>query len=393
MRRRTIKFNKFNKREKKKNKLSLIICLRNIQTCLIIILIILLLNIIINKALIIKNKNKNLNLTIFDKEIYKHYFQTNLGEIVKNYLFYDIIPGTINDYLDYMDKARHGILFNKSNLIRSENPKVSLVISLFNREDFVNSTIRSVQNQNITDLEIIIVDDCSTDDSLKYAKNMQKNDPRIVILENKINKGSLYSKSIGVLHARGKYVYSLDSDDMLCAEDYLDTLYKEAIKGDYDIIDCEAIYLDERKKELFRHRPYWTVLWSKLIKTKNYQNTIYKVGKEVLENQVAIFDDDIIGTYLFKGIRRIYLSKIGVCHFTHFGYHIYFSELNDKENIERYCNGIVNAADSFYKIKGQRRRSIKMLNNIILRGTCKNYSNSSKIQKLIKEIHNQEQKR
>jgi glycosyltransferase involved in cell wall biosynthesis len=385
---RKTEYNKLNDREKKKTILSVDTCLMNIEKCLILILILLISNIIINKVLIFKNKNNNINSTKIYKK--KYNVQENLSEIVKKFLYKDIIPGTINDYLDYMDKARHGILFNKSNLIRSENPKVSLVISLFNRENYVNSTIRSVQNQNITDLEIIIVDDCSIDNSLKYAKNLQKDDPRIVVLENKINMGSLYSKSIGVLHARGKYVYSLDSDDMLCAEDYLDTIYEEAIKGNYDYIDCEAIYLDERKKIIFKHRPLYVVLWSKLIKTKKYQKTIYKIGKEVLENHVVIYDDNIIALYLFYGKKKK-LSKIGVCHFIHYGYHVFFSQLNRK-SFDTYCKNMVNTIDSFFKIKGLRGTGIHYLNNVILKD-CKKYSNSTKIQNLLLKIRNKKKKK
>ena len=377
---------------KENKKLSLNKCLSNIQTFLIIIFIILLFNIIISKILKIKNKSKNLIPTKTDKEKLKYNFHRNISEIVKDYTLGDILPDTLNELTDYMDKARNRILLNKSNLIKSENPKVSVIISLYNREDYVYSTIRSVQNQNITDLEIIIVDDCSTDNSLKYAKEIQKEDPRIVVLENKINMGSLYSKSIGVLNARGKYSHSLDSDDMFCNEAYLDTTYEEAIKDDSDYVDSKALYLNERSKSIVKQRPFWVVLWSKLVKTKIYKHSIYKVGKDIMENKVVIFDDDIIASYLFRGKKKK-LSIIGVCHFIHHGYHVYSTEFKSKTDVEIYCKNIVNAIDGLYKMKLESKRhfGIYLLHHMILGGTCKHHSNSSQIQKILLKIENETQ--
>ena len=119
---------------------------------------------------------------------------------------------------------------------------------MYNREQYIKSTIRSIQNQNFSDIQIIIVDDFSTDNSSKYVKEYQKQDPRIVILENKENMGTLYSKSIGVLFSKGQYIHSLDSDDMFCNPNYLSLSYNKAMEGNYDFISSKGLYINQRKK-------------------------------------------------------------------------------------------------------------------------------------------------
>ena len=86
------------------------------------------------------------------------------------------------------------------------------------------------------DIEIILIDDFSTDNSIKYVEEVQKKDPRILIFKNKKNMGVLYSKSLGVLKARGKYIFPLDDDDMIIIDDLFDYIYEEIEEGKYDIL-------------------------------------------------------------------------------------------------------------------------------------------------------------
>ena len=96
----------------------------------------------------------------------------------------------------------------------SSKPKITALITLFNSEKYIESSVKSVQNQILCDIEILMVEDGSTDESLNIIKKLQKEDNRIKIIENKKNRGALYSKSIGILKANGKYIMILDSDDL-----------------------------------------------------------------------------------------------------------------------------------------------------------------------------------
>ena len=83
----------------------------------------------------------------------------------------------------------------------------------------------------------MLIDDCSKDNSLSIIKQLQKEDLRIRIIKNKINRGPLFSKSIAALNSRGKYTILLDSDDLFVNENLFDICYKEAKNNNIDIIE------------------------------------------------------------------------------------------------------------------------------------------------------------
>ena len=95
----------------------------------------------------------------------------------------------------------------------------------------------------MTDIEIILVNDFSKDNTLKIIEEMKIEDPRIKIINNEKNKGILYSRSIAVLEAKGKYIINLDQDDFILDEDVFEKVYKEAENGNFDIISFMEIYI------------------------------------------------------------------------------------------------------------------------------------------------------
>ena len=93
------------------------------------------------------------------------------------------------------------IKFEKSN-----SPEVSIVIIAHNLDQCIHRVLRSVQNQSLKNLEIIIVDDCSTDNTTEVIKQFQKEDPRIILLEHDSNYGPIKSRSDGIKSAKGKSI-------------------------------------------------------------------------------------------------------------------------------------------------------------------------------------------
>ncbi|SEH53902.1 glycosyltransferase family 2 protein [Magnetospirillum fulvum] len=93
----------------------------------------------------------------------------------------------------------------------SFSPLVSVVITAFNRADTIERAIESVTAQTITDLEILVVDDASTDATCTVVEAMS--DPRIRLVRNPTNRGIGGAKNVGIRQARGQYVAFLDSDD------------------------------------------------------------------------------------------------------------------------------------------------------------------------------------
>lgn len=92
---------------------------------------------------------------------------------------------------------------------------VSVVITNYNGEKYLNNSINSVLNQSFENLELIIVDDCSTDNSIEICKKFEKQDKRIKIIELKSNFGApAKPRNIGVSSSKNKFVAFLDSDDI-----------------------------------------------------------------------------------------------------------------------------------------------------------------------------------
>ena len=116
--------------------------------------------------------------------------------------------------------------------------KVSIVIPVYNTEKYLHECLDSVCNQTFKDIEIICVDDGSTDKSLAVLKQYQQKDDRIKILEQK-NKGGGAARNYGLSIATGKYVIFLDSDDFF-SEVLIDALYAESERTNADITICQT---------------------------------------------------------------------------------------------------------------------------------------------------------
>ena len=91
---------------------------------------------------------------------------------------------------------------------------VSVITPAFNSGRFVTETINSVLSQTYQNWELIIVDDGSTDETVKIVKSFQEKDNRIKLFENESNKGSAFSRNLALRNAKGKWIAFLDSDDV-----------------------------------------------------------------------------------------------------------------------------------------------------------------------------------
>ncbi len=126
-----------------------------------------------------------------------------------------------------------------------DNNKVSIITPLYNCEKYITDTFNSVINQTYKNWEWIIVDDCSSDNSLNLIKKLAKNYENIKIISLKKNSGPCVARNKGLDIATGDYVCFLDSDDMLDA-----TMFEKQIKfisqNDYDIVYCSFRRLTDK---------------------------------------------------------------------------------------------------------------------------------------------------
>lgn len=114
------------------------------------------------------------------------------------------------------------------------NIKVSIIVPIYNVSKYIEQCLNSLINQTLHDIEIILVDDCGTDDSIVKAEKFAQKDKRIRIVHNKVNQGLSESRNNGLKYAKGEYVAFLDSDDFVDVE-YYQVLYNIAKNSDADI--------------------------------------------------------------------------------------------------------------------------------------------------------------
>ena len=96
--------------------------------------------------------------------------------------------------------------------------------------------MRSIQNQSLKDIEIIFVDDGSSDNKINEVLEEMKNDNRIILLKHKENKGTLISRVDGVRYASGEYILNIDQDDLFINNLVFENLYKKVKELNVDIL-------------------------------------------------------------------------------------------------------------------------------------------------------------
>ena len=136
----------------------------------------------------------------------------------------------------FLDKCLHNNNYHQNFMNPYIIPKISVIIPIFNCNNTIKSSIKSIQNQKFKELEIILINDFSKDNSKIIIENIQQDDSRIFIINNHKNMGTLYSRNIGVLAAKGKYIFALDNDDMFVDENLFNRIYKDAEKNKHDIL-------------------------------------------------------------------------------------------------------------------------------------------------------------
>jgi glycosyltransferase involved in cell wall biosynthesis len=127
----------------------------------------------------------------------------------------------------------------KSKKIRTfkkmKKPEVSIISPLYNRERYILRILRSIQYQTFHNIEIILVDDNSIDNSVQLIEELQQIDQRILLVKNKKTKGTFVTRNIGVQYSSGKYIIIPDPDDII-SKDIVRTCYLYAEKFKYELI-------------------------------------------------------------------------------------------------------------------------------------------------------------
>lgn len=174
--------------------------------------------------------------------------------------------------------------------------KISIIVPVYNSEKYLRRCLDSLVNQTLKDIEIILVNDCSTDGSLNILNKYEIEYPnKITIVNLKENKGPGGARNAGIDLANGEYIGFVDSDDEVSCEMF-EYLYKIAKRADYDMVDCKffneylntnilstdknaAGILNLEKRRLIITNPGY--VWSKIIRRSILKNNTIRFREKV----------------------------------------------------------------------------------------------------------------
>lgn len=128
--------------------------------------------------------------------------------------------------------------------------KVSVIVAAYNIENYIERCLESLVNQTLKDIEIIVVNDGSTDNTCLKVEKFLNRDKRAILI-NQENKGSIEARKSGLNIAKGEYILFVDGDDWL-ELNALKILYENAIKNNSDIVLYQAFRSYDNGKEVFR---------------------------------------------------------------------------------------------------------------------------------------------
>lgn len=179
-------------------------------------------------------------------------------------------------------------------------PKVSVILPIYNVAPYLDEAFQSVLSQSLADIEVIAVNDGSTDNSQELIDRYAATDSRIIALRQE-NRGQSAARNLALLHARGEYVYMMDSDDVLTDADALRRCYDYAGRNGADFIFFDG----ESFAEEGALRSSWNFKRTHLAE----ENKKYS-GEQLLNLMLDRQKHNCVVWLLF--IRRSYLKRIGL---------------------------------------------------------------------------------
>ena len=132
-----------------------------------------------------------------------------------------------------------------------EQPQVSIIVPVYNVENYIERCLNSLVNQTFKDIEIITINDGSTDKSLELLNKYAKEDIRISVIDLG-DEGVSYCRNLGIEKANGKYIMFVDSDDWIDFN-MVEVMYKKAEENNIDLVMCSYIreFKDHSKEKIF----------------------------------------------------------------------------------------------------------------------------------------------
>ncbi len=135
------------------------------------------------------------------------------------------------------------VLFLKGEKVKN-NQKVSVIVPLYNYAKYIGYCIKSILNQTYANFELIIVDDCSIDNSYKVSRQFEKEDKRVKIIKLDKNYGYSKAKNEGIIISQGEYIITIDADDMITKKS-IEVRLKAALKYNVEFVYANAFLVKD----------------------------------------------------------------------------------------------------------------------------------------------------
>ena len=295
----------------------------------------------------------------------------NLTEDIQNYE--STLRKITQQEIDEFRKINSlGILYDRIKYKRSENPDITVVTTIYNQAHCIHKAIRSVQNQSLKNIEIIIVDDCSLDNSTETVEQFAKEDERIIFFKHEdINEGIMITRNEAIRKAKGKYICILDPDDALIHKDILKYSLHVANMANLDVVEFYTplytnnvfqgfyhlhgyfpiIYQPELKNKFINfnealeyYRPIkCRTVWGKIVRNEILQKTLDNIPSKYLNDFILGFEDTMITVSLYQVANSYYCLRQP-------GYYYTFDERRNKFPLTKNKNcknreGIIKGID------------------------------------------------
>ena len=288
-----------------------------------------------SKKMTINHENNKgfIKINTTHKSTFSYYNYTDNIQVYKD-IYYDESDISVNESnaisksklisnQNYFELCQNKALIDKTKYKRSIKPKISVIIPYYNKDKFsLYTPLRSIQNQSLKDIEIIIVDDGSSENKINEVFKEMEKDNRIIFLKHKINKGILISRIDGIRYASGEYILNIDQDDLYFDNHVFENIYYKAKKLNVDILQFSSIYFINkyRKKKSYNKLPkrviitqpylkifflkkknrtrlgnmHTRMIWDKLIRRETYLEAIEDLGDNFLNHRFFLYEDTLM---------------------------------------------------------------------------------------------------
>ena len=228
--------------------------------------------------------------------------------------------------------------------------KVSVIIPVYNVELYLEKCLDSLINQTLKDIEIICINDCSTDNSLNILEQFKNKDERIKLINLKENKGAAIARNEGLKIAKGEYLGFVDPDDYVDLNFY-EELYKKAKQDDADIVKaCIRTYLDGGLSVKSKLNDVINKTKNNFTFTHEWTSAIYRKYLIIENNIVFLSDYSMFEDIAFLTDFLIHSKKLSICNCVNYNY---VKRKNSLDSNNYDCN--------------KAARSLEILNIILLK--------------------------